>query len=81
MPRTLTLRDVPDDLRERLELAAAQSGRSLSGEAIACLEAALLPTRIALGERLARARRLRVGLGATQFEARDVDVLKRWGRP
>jgi hypothetical protein len=73
--------DVSDDLRERLELAAVQSGRSLSGEAIARLEAALAPARIALGEPLARTCRLRAGLGATQFKARDIDALKRWGRP
>lgn len=80
MPTTLTLKNVPDDVYERLKAAAQTHRRSINSEAIVCLEAVLTPTRIAPGERLVRARRLRAELGAT-FRARDIDVLKRQGRP
>jgi antitoxin FitA len=81
MPTTLTLKNIPDDVYDRLKLAAEMHRRSLNSEAIVCLEAVLAPARIATGERLARARELRASLGTTKFRARDVDALKRQGRP
>lgn len=81
MPTTLTLKNIPDDVYERLKLAAAVHRRSLNSEAIVCLEMVLAPARIATGERLARAREMRAGLNATKFKARDIDALKRQGRP
>lgn len=81
MPTTLTLKNIPEDVYERLKLAAAQHRRSLNSEAIVCLEAVLAPAQVAPGERLARARSLRAGLSPVKFRARDVDALKRAGRP
>jgi antitoxin FitA len=52
----------------------------MNSEAIVCLEAVLLPVRIAPAERLARARALRASLPSGKFKARDIDVLKREGR-
>jgi plasmid stability protein len=81
MPTTLTLKNIPDELYERLKVAAQMHRRSLNSEAIVCLETVLTPTRIAPSERLARARQLRAGLGKTTFPAREMDTLKRQGRP
>lgn len=81
MPTTLTLKNIPDEVYERLKVAAATHRRSLNSEAIVCLETVLTPTRIAPSERLARARQLRAGLSTTKFRARDIDTLKRQGRP
>lgn len=81
MPTTLTLKNIPDEVYERLKAAAAAHRRSLNSEAIVCLETVLTPARIAPSERLARARRLRAGLGAATFSAHDIDTLKRQGRP
>lgn len=80
MPTTLTLKNIPDQVYERLKAAAEAHRRSLNSEAIMCLETVLTPTRIAPSERLARARELRAGITAT-FRARDIDALKRQGRP
>ena len=77
---TLTLKNVPDELYERLKAQAAAHRRSLNSEAIVCLATVLAPTRIAPSERLARARQLRAGLSTTKFRARDIDTLKRQGR-
>ena len=79
MPTTITLKNIPDDVYERLRVAAELHRRSLNSEAIVCLETVLTPTRIAPGERLARARQLRAGLSA-EFRARDIDALKKQGR-
>jgi plasmid stability protein len=81
MPTTLTLKNIPDEVYERLKASAEAHRRSLNSEAIVCLESVLLPGRIEPGERLARARALRATLGRTKFKARDIDALKREGRP
>lgn len=80
MPTTLTLKNIPDVVYERLRVAAAMHHRSLNSEAIVCLESVLTPIKIVPGERLARARQLRAGLSA-EFGARDIDALKKQGRP
>jgi len=81
MPTTLTLKNIPDTVYERLKLSAEIHRRSLNSEAIVCLESVLLPTRIMPDERLARARELRAGLPKGKFHARDIDAAKREGRP
>jgi antitoxin FitA len=81
MPTTLTLKNIPDEVYERLKSAAQTHRRSLNSEAIVCLESVLLPGRIDPSERLARARALRAALPKTRFKLRDIDALKREGRP
>lgn len=81
MPTTLTLKNIPDDVYERLKVAAEMHRRSLNSEAIVCLETVLAPTRMAPSERLARARQLRAELGNAKFRAPETDTLKREGRP
>ncbi|NMG67943.1 plasmid stability protein [Azoarcus indigens] len=80
MPTSLTLKNIPDAVYERLKAAAALHRRSLNSEAIVCLESVLLPNRGAAGDRLARARELRASLGPLQFTAQDIDAAKRAGR-
>lgn len=81
MPTTLTLKNIPDEVYQRLKAAAETHRRSLNSEAIVCLESVLLPCRMDPRERLARARALRAALPDTKFKARDIDKLKREGRP
>ena len=81
MPTTITLNNVPDAVYERLKASAEQHRRSLSSEAIVCLESALLPRRLAPTEHLARARELRGLLSGHEFLAADIDKAKRDGRP
>lgn len=80
MPTTLTLKDIPDEVYERLKASANKHRRSLNREAIVCLESMLLPTRVDRSERLARARTLRAAIPNTEFRARDIDAMKREGR-
>lgn len=80
MPTTLTLKNIPEEVYERLKASAEEHRRSLNSEAIVCLESALLPGRIEPAERIARARALRGALGKARFRAREIDALKREGR-
>lgn len=81
MPTTLTLKNIPEAVYERLKRSAATHRRSLNSEAIVCLESVLLPTKAIPDERLARARALRTALPQGKFRARDMDTAKREGRP
>jgi antitoxin FitA len=81
MPTTLTLKNIPDDVYDRLKLSAQTHRRSMNSEVIVCLEAVLLPLKQSVPERLARARELRRALPQGQFEASEIDALKRQGRP
>ncbi len=80
MSMTLTLKNIPDAVYERLKASAAVNRRSLNREAIVCLESVLLTSQLPARERLARARALRSGLAQVKFLARDIDTLKRQGR-
>lgn len=81
MPTTLTLKNIPDLVYDRLKRSAEAHRRSMNSEAIVCLEAVLLPAKVTPAERLARARELRASLPKGLFKARDIDELKRAGRP
>ncbi len=80
MPTTLTLKDIPDEVYERLKASAATHRRSLNSEAIVCLESVLIRSTVTPAERIARARELRGGLQRRAFKARDIDAAKRRGR-
>ena len=80
MPTTLTLKNIPDDVYQRLKASAETHRRSLNSEAIVCLESVLPPGKIDPSERLARARALRAALPKSKFNARDIDAMKREGR-
>lgn len=79
MSATLTLKNIPAPVYERLKLVAKANRRSLNSEAIVCLEAMLMPAAVAPAERIVRARALRAGL-QPHFGAQDIDAFKREGR-
>ncbi len=81
MPTTLTLKNLPDEIYKRLKASAVTHRRSLNSEAIVCLESVLLPGRLPVDERLARARRFRAALKPGTFKASKIDSIKREGRP
>ena len=80
MPTTLTLKNIPDEVYERLKLAAESHRRSLNSEILVCLESVLMPERISPADRLARARALRSPTAKASFTAQDIDAMKREGR-
>jgi antitoxin FitA len=80
VPTTLTLKNIPDDVYERLKAAASAHRRSLNSEAIFCLERVLAPRKITVAERLERIRRLRAEVTGTELTDADIDAMKREGR-
>jgi len=80
MPTTLTLKNVPDELYNSLKAAAEAHRRSLNSEALVCLESVLLPQRVSVEDRLARARELRQTLTANVFSPDDIERFRDEGR-
>jgi plasmid stability protein len=80
MPATLTLNNVPDDLYERLQMAANANHRSVNSEAILCLENMFLPAKQSRSEQLASIRALRQSLGTPDFSADSISQFKHQGR-
>lgn len=81
MSTTLTLKNIPDSVYERLKRSAQAHRRSLNSEAIVCLETVLLPASGTMEEKLARARELRSALPKGKFKSLEIDTEKRRGRP
>lgn len=81
MPRTITLKNIPDNVYERLKMAAQAHRRSINGEVIATLEQAVMPRRIITAEeRIERARAIRESLGDIVITDNEIDAAKREGR-
>ena len=78
---TLTIKNVPEKLRERLRESAAQHRRSINGEAISCLEKALIGNRLDPEEFLAQVRSLRARMPRVFVTERDLRAAKNQGRP
>ena len=80
-PRTLTIKNISDALYAPLKSTADAHGRSLNSEVIVCLESVLLPQKLLVDERLARARQIRQMLADVAFSAQDIAQFRRVGRP
>jgi antitoxin FitA len=76
---TLTLKNIPDDLYERLKQSAEENRRSINSEILVCLEKTLRPTRVSLSDVLERAQRLR-GRTREQFTLAEIEAARRQGR-
>lgn len=78
---TLTIKNIPEKLRERLRESAAQHRRSINGEAISCLEKALIGNRLDPEDFLAQVRSLRARMPRMFITDRDLRAAKNQGRP
>lgn len=58
MPANLSIKNVPDDLADRLRRSAARHHRSLQGELMAILERSLVAERLSAADTLERVRRM-----------------------
>jgi plasmid stability protein len=77
---TLTIKNIPEKLRERLKESAAQHRRSINGEAITCLEKGLGGSRLDPEEFLAQVRSLRARMPRVFLTERDLRAAKSQGR-
>ncbi|MGO8731424.1 MAG: FitA-like ribbon-helix-helix domain-containing protein [Terriglobia bacterium] len=78
---TLTIKNIPERLRQRLKESAARHRRSINVEAISCLEKALVGDRVDPEDFLAQVRSLRARTPRVFVTERDLRVAKNQGRP
>lgn len=77
---TLTLKNLPAEVHHRLKARALRHRRSLNSEAIECLKAATITSRVDVEALLARARTLREQVRG-RLTARRLAEARRLGRP
>lgn len=77
---TLTIKNVPDELHQRLKESAAQHRRSINSEAITCLESALVGKRMDPREFLARVDARRKRMPRAYFTEEFLRAAKNEGR-
>lgn len=80
MAKSLTLKNLPEALHDRLAAAAKRHRRSLNNEAILCLEAGLRAAPPS-EDRLEEIRALRQGLPVGTFDPAEIEGFKGEGRP
>ncbi|AFZ50167.1 FitA-like ribbon-helix-helix domain-containing protein [Dactylococcopsis salina] len=73
MTTTITLNNLPDELYNRLKMAAKANHRSINSEVIACLEKSLVSAQVSPEERLRRTRDLRSSLKQENFNLEEID--------
>ncbi len=78
---SITLKNVPDDLYERLKAAARAHHRSINSELIHCLEVVFQPHPISTEERLERLRRIRPDIPPTSVSPEEIQRAIDDGRP
>jgi plasmid stability protein len=77
---TLTVKNVPDKLHQRLKQSATQHRRSLNSEVVACLERALITPQIDPEEFLVKVRAARERNTRIFVTDEDLRQAKNWGR-
>jgi plasmid stability protein len=78
---SITVKNIPDDLYERLRRAAGANRRSINSEIIVCLERQLRSRAVDPERVLARAGTLRQKTAVHPISDRELNEAKRAGRP
>lgn len=78
---TITVKNIPDDLYERLKLAAKANHRSINGEIIACIERSVGVQPLNIDQYLEQARVLRELTAGYVITEQGLHDAKTEGRP
>jgi plasmid stability protein len=78
---TVTVKNIPPEIYEKLKRAAEANYRSINSEIIACIERAVVSQPLDLDALLANARRLRSLTAAYPANDAELTLAKRTGRP
>lgn len=78
---TITVKNIPEDLYERLREAARGNRRSINGEIIHRIERSLTPRRTPAEPLLARIRRLHDSFEGRTLTVEQIDDARKQGRP
>ena len=77
----ITIKNIPDNLYDKLKKTARSHHRSLNSEVIHCIETVLVPQKMDIAERLQRAQKLRARIPAGEISLADIDDVINQGRP
>ena len=77
----LTIKNIPDDLYERLKESARVHRRSLNSEILYCVERTLIPYRIDASEHILTARKVREKTADYPLKDEILKAAKNSGRP
>jgi antitoxin FitA len=72
MSKSITLKNIPEPIYQRVKLAAKRHHRSMNNEIIACLEQVLAPQAVDVESRLEEARRLRAQFTGPALTIEDI---------
>lgn len=78
---TITVKNIPDDLYERLKQAAKTNRRSVNSEIIACIERSVSPRPLDIETFLTEARQLREQTADYVLTQEELDHARNEGRP
>ena len=78
---TVTVKNIPADLYERLKQSAQAHRRSINSEIIVCIERAVSPQRVDPEQVIVRARQLREATTAHRITDEEMNAAKADGRP
>ena len=77
---TMTIKNIPGPLYERLKQAAAMHRRSLNSEILYCLEESLAPRKRNVAELVEKARRVREKTAHYRLDNEELDRARNAGR-
>lgn len=78
---SVTVKNIPEDLYEKIRLSAALHRRSINSELIHCIESILTPEKIDAPERIKRARWLRSSINKAAIDPREIASAISGNRP
>lgn len=77
---SITVKNIPQELYNKLKIAATLNHRSINNEMINCLESVLMPQRLTISEKLLRAKRIRNKINISKIDANDIKSAIEEGR-
>lgn len=78
---SITLKNIPDNLYDKLKMTANIHHRSINSEMIHCLELVLMPKTLAVNERLQRAKLIRSNINVGTIDPVEINNAISNGRP
>jgi plasmid stability protein len=77
---SITIKNIPQELYEKLKTTASLNHRSLNNEMINCLESVLMPRRLSVADKLLRAKRIRTQFSTDVFNPDEIKKAIEEGR-
>lgn len=69
---SITVKNIPQELYEKLKINASLNHRSLNNEMIHCIESVVMPQRLTVSEKLLRARKIRSRISGHVFDPGEI---------